>query len=71
MCHPAWARARTEARRPKDLTEEPRTPARRDSRAAEAHGETDVLAKTAEVPEADRVPAVEERTTVLVTRTAG
>ncbi|RSS45923.1 hypothetical protein [Streptomyces sp. WAC08241] len=22
MCHPAWARARTEARRPKDLTEE-------------------------------------------------
>ncbi|MFJ4336896.1 hypothetical protein [Streptomyces sp. NPDC088915] len=71
MCHPAWARARIEAQRPEDPTEEPRTPARRDSRADGADGEADVLAKTAEVPEADRVPAAEERITVLVTRTAG
>ncbi|WP_411075430.1 hypothetical protein [Streptomyces sp. cmx-4-7] len=68
MCHPAWARARTEAqRRRKDLTGEGGGDATV-AGAAET-GETGETGKTGKTGEAD--PALTGRMPALVTRTAG
>jgi uncharacterized protein YdhG (YjbR/CyaY superfamily) len=52
----------------KEHSEELRTAARRGSRASKADGESDVLAKIAEMPEADRVKA--ERLHALIKASA-
>ena len=52
----------------KERAQELRTTARRGSRAAKADGESDVLAKIAEMPESDR--AIAERLHALITASA-